>query len=351
MVDSLPVRTRAATFWVLLAAAAALPGCTIIINPSVGDVPTPIPVPLTCAPGNSAPTAHIIFSTRIEKTTVNLAGHYSRFITNTGLMLAGAGLQPTNAVLLRADERPRQNEVLAAWGCTLDSPEELSPKDVITYYAINEPLEEAPLGCVTDTLTSAGEALPDLVTRYPPQLSGTNNARVFSTAPDLVLVVHLDGLPRRTGLADTQCASAEVMAQTLGDDTAAWLSYVDRRVPLSRVVHWFVATEEGMDRSTFVERCRRFEAFPTDVLDVLEPSAQALYTPLAERIQQGGGVATFFPMCEMLGADARFFKEQAALIGGLVGLDVDPDKVIEVIENGGVLPGPEGEGALGPRPG
>ncbi len=308
--------------------AAALPllaaGCTIIIKPNVGGGDLPVPVPLVCAPDNTAPTAHVIFTMRVEKTTVNLADHYGQFMVNTTLMLAGAGLQPTSAVLLRADERPVQTEVLGAWGCGIgDTPESLPPTAVIRHYAINEPLEASPLGCATDTVLKAGEALGDLVTRYPSELSGTNNRRPFSNAPDVLLVVHLDGLPRRTGLGDTECADAGALASTRGGD-AGWVQDTDGGIDMSHVVHWFIATDEAMDRATFVEQCRRFEAFPTDVL--------------ADQVAGSGGHATFLPMCEMLGADAGFFKEQGKLIGGIVGLDVDPDRVIDVIEGGGVLP-------------
>lgn len=335
--------------FVAVAAPLLAAGCTIIIKPNTGGGgDLPVPIPLACAPDNGAPTAHVIFTMRVEKTTVNLAEHYGQFMVNTTLMLAGAGLQATSAVLLRADERPVQTEVMGAWGCGVgDLPDVLPPTSVIRHYALNEPLEPSPLGCATDTVLAAGAALGDVVTRYPPSLNGMDNKRPFTNAPDVLLVVHIDGLPRRTGADDTECASANDLATTIGVD-AGWAQYRDGGIDMSHVVHWFVATDEAMDRNTFVTQCRRFEAFPTDVLDVLEPSPKVLYSPLVDRIASSGGHATFFPMCEMLGADAGFFKEQGKLIGGIVGLDVDPDKVIEVIENGGALPDDLPEGGLRP---
>lgn len=325
-------------------------GCTIIIKPNIGDTPVPVPIPLVCAPSETAPKAHIIFTMRVEKTTVNLAEHYGQFMVNTTLMLAGAGLQPTSAVLLRADERPIPNEVMGAWGCDVEeTPESLPPTQVIRHYAINAPLEPSPLGCATDSVLKAGASMTDVLTQYPPELGGEDGLRVFPRGtPDVLLVVHLDGLPRRTGLNDTECAEAPKLASASPDGAAGWVVYNDGGIAMDRVVHWFIATDEAMDRATFVEQCRRFEAFPTDVLDVLEPSPRLLYAPIAEQIAGNGGHATFLPLCEMLGADAGFFKEQGALIGGIVGLEVDPDKVIEVIENGGVVP--EGEIPDGLRP-
>jgi hypothetical protein len=255
-------------------------------------------------------------------------------MTSTVLMLAGAGLNPTHAVLLRADERPIETKLLGAWGCTLDSPDVLPPSEVLRHHALTEPPPESPLGCMTDTILEAGKAMSDLVTRYPPELRGTNSLRVFGGRPDVVLVVHLDALERRTGLSDATCEDAPRLAEIAADGSAPWIQYVDAPVGMSEIVHWFIASNEGIDRTAFVQNCRSYEAFPTDVLDVLEPSARLLYAPLADAVNGAGGHATFFGICEMLGADAAFFKAQATLIGGIVGLEVDEDKVIETIMNG-----------------
>lgn len=309
-------------------------GCTIIIRPENNMNGPPVPIPLACNPDVTAPTAHVIFVSRVEKTTVNLAEHYASFMTSTVLMLAGAGLNPTNAVLLRGDERPIESKFMGAWGCTTDSPDVLAPSEVIRHYALTDPPEEAPLGCMTDTVTDVAKAMPDLITLYPPELRGTNNVRVFSNRPDVLLVVHLDALERRTGFGDGECDSATDILARNADGTAAWVGYSDAGMAMSEIVHWFVATDEGIDRDAFVSQCRSFEAFPTDVLDVMEPSARQLYMPLADQIRDGGGHATFLSVCEMLGADRAFFEEQASLIGGIVGLEVDTDKVIDTIQNG-----------------
>lgn len=322
-----------------LAILPALAACTIIID---GNTPPPGGggTPDICAPDDgSRPRVDIIFDVRIERTVAGLRDHYGRLMRKSTMGLMAAGLRPGRAVLFPLDERPVASRPLAAWGCDLGG-FDLAPEEVIEFYATQTPPKEAPLGCGVDPLLEAGANLPDVVTAYPPEIGGTSGLRVFGEAPDAVVVLHLDSLARRAAFDGSTCASASKLAEVNGDGHATWLAYSAGAVKADRVFHWFVYTDEGVDRDTFVERCRREEGFPVSVLDLLEPSAQILYQPLAEAITASGGRADQISLCAMLSPS----KEQAFLdarirsVASSVGARVDETILEQVLVGDGSLP-------------
>lgn len=321
--------------------------CVFIIRPDDVEIPDVVPTPLTCIVPEGQPTAHVFFSARIERSTVNLVDAYSNLMTRVVLALAGAGINTTQAVLLRADERPGGAPLLAAWGCGLDSPDNLRPDNVLNWYATQETLREQPLGCVTDPLVNLGEGLADAVTQYPRNLGGTSGRSVFGPAPDIALVVHLDPLPRRSGYAEPACASAQRLTGRDATGAAAWLRYRGEGLPLDRVVHWFVSTAEQTDRQTFVQECRGHSGFPSHLLDLIEPSPKPLYTALAEGLGDQGGAPAADDFCATLADDRAALVRLAADLAGRLGFDV-PDAQIEGVLDGG-LPDPNlVDGALRP---
>ena len=318
-----------------------LAGCVIIVDPSDVNIPVPVPIPLTCDPTSGAPVAHVYFSARIERSTVNLEPYYTHFMQRVVLGLAGAGIQASQVVLVRADERAGGAPLLAAWGCRLDDPEALRPEDVIRHYAVNEPLsEDAPLGCATDPVAHLGGGLGEVVTQYPRALNGTNGLSVFGAAPDLVLVVHIDPLERRRGFESEACASAQSLAALDEvDGSAFWLAYAGDDPPPDRVVHWAVTTPEAVPRAAFVDECRAREGFPSDVLDLLEPSAASLYGPLLAAAERAGYGVAALDFCAMLTNDRDFLIDQSLALGQRLGLPVDEAQITEVLDNGLPLPG------------
>src|SRR5688572_10441474 len=135
----------------LFAISALTGSCVIIVNPSGPGPGGGIGGALTCAT-NDAPTAHVYFAMRLDRSTVNLKEDYAAIMLNTAMSLPAAGLLPTHAVLIREDERPVENNgLLAAWGCELDDPEQLPPEMVIDHY-VRKSLPDAPIGCATDPL-------------------------------------------------------------------------------------------------------------------------------------------------------------------------------------------------------
>ncbi len=340
-----------------LTASLLFSGCTIIIDP--GDVKPgpPVPVPLQCTPigldpltgeaqlllENPPPRAQVIFSVRMTRSTANLAEVYETFMTETIAGLAATGVQVTHAVLVRADERPVQPRILAAWGCSLDSPEDLPPKDVLSYYITNAELPESPLGCVTDPLTDLGAELTTAVTEYPRQLPGKEGKSIFGSAPALVLVVHMDPLARKSAYNSSQCAAAQTISQTTPDAGAAWLAYDGDLIPFDRVVHWFIHSDEGIDEPTFRQRCLAVEGFPAAQYDALEPSALPVYTPLAAAIEESGGPAASISMCSFLASTERqrFLTTQISGLATVLGVSLNK-AVLKALLEGGEFPIPGG---------
>lgn len=331
---------RAALIALLLGV--GLAGCVFIVRPEDSRTPQPVPFPLTCASSGEQPTAHVYFSARIERSTVNLVDEYASLMTRTVIALAGAGIDTQQAVLVRADERPGGAPVLAAWGCRLDSPEQLRPEDVLRWYATYEQLDEGPLGCVTDPVRRLGANLNEVVTQYPRGLGGTDGLSVFGGAPDIVLVVHLDPLLRRSGYDAEACASARALADVEPDGTVSWLRYAGEDLPIDRVVHWLVHTPEAIERAAFVEACRAQEGFPSHLLDLIEPSTLEVYGPLAGALGAAGAGVTRASFCEVVADDRDLLVEGALDLAGRLGLDVPEEQVVDVLDNGLPLPGGDG---------
>lgn len=338
-----PLPTTAALVGVL---AFAPTGCTIIVEP-----PEPAPgatflVPFSCLPvavnpvtgapqlfeGGPLRTAQVIFTARIERSTVNLASTYGVFMQEAVVGLATLGVHVTHAALLRLDERPVR-PVLAAWGCDLDDPQALRPEQVIEHYALAAPPPSQPLGCATDPVVDAGARLTELVTDYPEGLPGRSGRTVFSEAPYLLLVVHLDPLARRVGIDEPPCARATALAENR-DGLAGWLAYGGGGIPLDRVVHWFVYTDEGIDDETLAARCRAVEGFPLGAFDALAASPRVLYGPLAEAIRRGGQRVSTLSMCRFLVENGRqgFLLEALQTLAADLGLSFNPNLLLTLLE-------------------
>jgi hypothetical protein len=335
-------------------------GCTIIVEPPDPPPPETVLAPFACVPvrvdprtGETQPLedarpprAHVLFTARLERTAVNLASAWGAFMEETVAGLSALGLHVTNATLLPLDERPVR-PVLAAWGCGLDDPSRLTPEAVLRFYATRLDPADQPLGCATDPLVDAGARLGELTTAYPEGLGGVSGRSIFGEVPDLVLVVHLDPLARRAGFDAPGCERAARLADAPGG-AATWLSYPSGRVPASRVLHWFVATEEGIDDDALAARCRGLDGFPLVLFDSLEASPLELYAPLAARIDQGPGHAAELPMCALLVEDERraFLLRELAEIGQRLGVSLDPSLLLALLEGPGEG-APAGEQRMG----
>lgn len=355
-------RSSKARFVVLgLVSALGLASCTIIIEPKT--MPPPInPPPGGGGPGifgcfdtGGVPTADIFVDMRIERSTVNLAPTYSAWLETTALALAAAQIMTAHAVLIRADERPVGNPILASWGCNTDDPKKLPPERVIRYFATQTELVPSPIGCATDPLATVGQDLSNIVSAYPPELGGTSGLRIFGAPPSIVLVIHIDERARRT--AYSACPSAARLgtrAKVDGKpDRAGWLQYIGDGVPADRVIHWFITTDELVDRDSFVTRCKRYDGFPADVLDIIDPSQEALFGPLQRELDHSAGRAVGIPLCQALSQTemVKFMKAEIHKIAEIAGTKVDEGTLKQVFNGTPPVQIPPGASQGAPRGG
>lgn len=338
---------------VLTLALGFTPACTIIIEPPESLPVRPFFVPFSCLPVALNPvtgetvienetedviTAQLLFAVRVDRTTTNLASTFDALMSETVIGVAALGVKVTEAVLLPLDERP-VDPILAAWGCGLDDPEALPPETVLRFHALARAPPSGPVGCAVDPLLALGADLPRVATNYPPGLDGTSGRTLFGAAPSLVIVVHVDALARRSGRGQSSCEGALAFGRSEGSD-AAWLSYVGPGVPLPRVFHWFLATEEGIDDDEMAARCRAVEGFDLGLLDGLEASPLALYGPLAAEIRAGGGRASTLPLCLALVERDRqaFLLDELGGMAAELGLRFDPQLLLQLLESEGQFP-------------
>lgn len=325
-----------------------LSGCTIIIEPPDPPPIAPFFVPFTCLPvavdlvtgepeleEEPAASAQIIFTVRIDRTTANLASTYDAFMTEVVAGVAALGVQVSEAALVALDERPVPS-LLAGWGCGLDDPEMLTPEQVLRFYATTWAPPPEPIGCATDPLVDVGARLVEVMTNYPDGLAGTSGRTVFGEAPGLLLIVHLDALARRTAFNEAGCQRARALA-TAQDGTAAWLEFFGPKIAMNRVVHWFVATDEGVDDATLAARCRAVEGFDLGLFDGLEASPRALYDPLASEIQAAGGRASRLSMCRLTVEKDRqqFLLEELGKLAADLGVSIDARLLLALLGSGG----------------
>ncbi|MFO0725042.1 MAG: hypothetical protein U1E65_14780 [Myxococcota bacterium] len=311
--------------------------CTVFLNQNTPPPPGGTPNP--CAEGDGAPKAHVIFDVRIDRTVVNLAADYESFAQSTLAGLLAAGIKPTHAVFLDLTERSGDVHPLAAWGCELGT--EPVASAVLRHYAQAPPMPRDNGACATTPAVTAGQDLSALVTDYPADLNGHSGRRIFGPAPELVLVVHLDSLPRGAGFDEAPCANdAAILTGKTPDALSTWLHYAERSdldipgVFQAHVFHWFLATDEGVSTEAFQAACRAHEDLPVGYLDILEPSPRALYGPLAKALNASGAHAESASLCAVLSPSGgkAFLTSALGHIASVMGTQFNPDLIAQILK-------------------
>ncbi len=322
----------------LLFALPFLTACTIILDGNGdGDSPAPVPVPLQCDASASAPKVHIMFAVRLERSTLNLVAQYSGIMEQTVAGLAGAGFQVDQVSMVRIDERPQTPTLLAAWGCRLDDPRQLTAADVLRHYALEAERDAARTQCVSAPLVSMGTQLANIVTQYPPQLPGGVSGRsAFGEAPNRVLVVHLDALDRTLPIDGCAAQPLTQGEEAFEDGGVSWLNYAGSNPRPEAITHWFLVSDEGVDRATFTADCSALEGFPVNALDSLEASELRYYEPLREAIASTGSRVAMLSICRAMVTQERraFLEEEITVMAKNAGLSVDQDRLGELLDGG-----------------
>jgi hypothetical protein len=142
----------------------------------------------------------------------------------------------------------------------------------------------------------------------PPELGGIDRNALFDRPRDLFIVVYLQSLPRRCALDSAACqvdgrAPEQIFLDAGPDGGATWLSFASGSMPVGQVVHAAIATSEGEDLATFRTRCAAVDGFPLNLFDVIEPSPNSFFTPLASGLEGAhSGTGHFVDLCTMIGS-------------------------------------------------
>lgn len=264
--------------------------------------------------------------------------------------------------MLRLDEKGDVAEPpLGVFGCEVGSTP--TPAEVIWYYAARGAPEGPPRHCALSPLMAAGRDMTSLVSSWPSDLfPSAFVTRPFGAAPDILVVLEFDGGERAFGVEDAACAEASALMSTTEEGDAGWLQFAPGgpcwdeagcpaqrgRVAMSHVFHATFATDEGLDREAFVNRCRAVEGFPLSRLDELAPSQKALYGPLAQSINAADGYARFVPLCSMLSEDRQngILRELILDVVEGSGLELTASLLEKVLSGGSIAP--ELGGVAGP---
>ena len=123
---------------------------------------------------------------------------------------------------------------------------------------------------------------------YHPRLGSEGSRYLYRAAQDGMLVVWINPFARRCQLND--CVGPEgdlgsklTAANERGE--AEWLSLGGQeRLPLNKIVHAFIGTEETSNEDDFFDRCSNRVGLPARILDHIEPSAIDLYKQLNNRL-------------------------------------------------------------------
>jgi len=141
----------------------------------------------------------------------------------------------------------------------------------------------------------------------PASLGGIDRSAFFAVPHDLFIVVYLQPLSRRCALGSSACnvdgrSPADIFTEVDGNGNAAWLSFVSGGIPASQVVHVSVATAESQSEAAFETNCKAVQGFPNGILDFMEPSSNAFFTPLMSAMNAANkGTGDSGDFCTLIG--------------------------------------------------
>lgn len=189
--------------------------------------------------------------------------------------------------------RRLNNDTPLLFGTPDNEAEFLSYNEAFEFFSSEEGL--LPLDNEVD---SDGDNLLQLGSRlgtagvYHPRQGSEGSQYLFRAPQDGMLVLWINPFARRCALNDCEGAEgalASKLISTNGQDEATWLSLGGQgRLPLKRIVHAFVGTEETSNEDAFFERCENRVGLPSRILDHIEPSPISLYQQLNRHLTDEG---------------------------------------------------------------
>lgn len=343
------------------AAAVATVGCTVVApgNPDAGmTMIIPIPIRPDALPPPKPLQASVLVVANLERSSANLADRYAGVISLLGGYLQQVGLQIENMGLIatygdhygprlllgqRADAAPSPSLQLLLTAAVQGS---VNVQD----YDHLLPVIGAALGNVSNDdlpialrlLAGSGNFDGDGETSeaknvigfgrglngeaLSPIQGGIERSALFDRPRDLFIVVYLQPLPRRCTLASSDClidgrSPADIFTEKNTDGTAAWLNFNGTGIRPEQILHVSIATSELEDLTSFRTRCSKVPGFPTTLFDVIAPSPNAYFTPLAMALNaKNRGTASMGDFCELIGqkpdaAIMRLGRDVAGVLG------------------------------------
>lgn len=339
------------TFLALAFIAVALSSaCTVVApgNPDAG-MTTIIPIPLRpdALPPPKPLTASVLIVANLDRSSANLADHYSKLMLGLTAYLGSVGLQLENMGLIatygdkygprlllgrRAGSNPTPQlgliiQAAIASGTNVEDYDHLLPYigNVLGDIADDD------LPIALKLLASSGHFDGDGETSeaknvigfgrglgeeaLPPTLGGIERSSLFDRPRDLFVVIYLQPLPRRCDLGNAAClvdgrTPTDIFLETDSSGNAAWLNFQGPGIKPGQLLHVAIATREQEDIASFRKRCADVPGFPLTLFDVMAPSPNSYYTPLAAALDNAHrGTGTVGDFCELIGE-----KPEAAMM-------------------------------------
>jgi hypothetical protein len=355
------VRTKTILGSLTLALALAA-GCTVVApgNPDAGKTMLiPIPIKPDALPPPKPLQASVLVVANLERSSANLADQYAKimlglsgYLQKVGLELENMGLIATYGdhwgprLLLGRREGAAPNptlELLLTAAIAGNAP--------VQDYDHLLPLIGGALGNVSDEdlplalrlLASSGNFDGDGETSeaknliafgrglsgeaLSPALGGIDRSALFDKPRDLFMIIYLQPLPRRCALDSAACLidgrkPSDIFLDTNDDGTAAWLNFNGAGMKPGQLLHVAIATSENEDLGSFRTRCAKVPGFPATLFDVMAPSQNQYFTPLAGALNAAHrGTGSIGDFCELIGempdaAIMRLGQSVAGVLGG-----------------------------------
>lgn len=243
---------------------------------------------------------------------------YDKLIDTTVVQLARYQLIVQHAAIAPMYRRLNQSVPLL-YGLPDDEAEFDSLADALTYFTSEEGLSNLSDDGVRDgeNLLQLGARLGTAAVHHPFTPVGQGEY-LFREPEDGILVLWINPFSRRCVLGDclnTGETLVEKLTELDENDQAAWLSMGgQQRLPLKRIVHGFIATEETSNYSTFLSRCQNRTGLPSGVLDYIENSPSPLYSSLQEELRAQGSPSSMVDFCAAISDQGEEALEQIAII-------------------------------------
>ena len=324
----------------LLVASLLFGGCTIVTPPGGSDGGVQIiVVPPDALPPPPSLHASILYVANLQRSSANLATQYANIMIGIGGYLQSKGLQLDSMGLISTYADQFGPRLLLG---QVNNPDVLPPVSLIDVlrslpdasaadYAALLPYIGSALGNIDnpdlpvalkllaasgqfdgDGQTSEAKNLIEFgrgigTNALPPELGGIDRNALFDRPRDLFIVVYLQPLPRRCALDSPACqvdgrAPEEIFLDAGPDGGATWLSFASGSIPVGQIVHAAIATSEGEALDAFRTRCTAINGFPLNLFDVIAPSPNPFFTPLAADLEAAhSGTGHFADLCALIG--------------------------------------------------